>query len=90
MEQLDFGSDKGSSYRHCGKCQLTCGKFRLLHRIADKAGQQQKRQHEDNQCGITGSGQLISRSPFIRDGDCKKLDIKNLLVCTGGDEKQDR
>ena len=81
MEQLDFGSDKGSSYRHCGKCQLTCGKFGLLHRIADKAGQQQKRQHEDNQCGITGSGQLISRSPFIRDGDCKKIGHKKTSLC---------
>ena len=63
------------------KCQLTCGKFRLLHRISDKAGQQQKGQHEDNQCGITGSGQLISRSPFICDGDCKKIGHKKTSLC---------
>ena len=42
---------------------------------------QQKRQHEDNQCGITGSGQLISRSPFIRDGDCKKIGHKKTSLC---------
>ena len=30
---------------------------------------------------ITGSGQLISRSPFIRDGDCKKIGHKKTSLC---------